>query len=222
MEFTLLGAAAVGVAAMWLWTRLDRALESSRDPFGVLLGAALVGLMIGRVTAMVATGTNPISFDVVLVRGGVSTVGASVGALLWLGWRVRDDLAQADLLAPAGLAGLAGWHMGCVVRSSCLGAATDLPWGWSLPGSPVDRHPVEIYAGLALLAGAVLAAVIRSKRPTSGVTALVAIGMAGSARLATEPLRLTLGELRWFYVLAAAVGYLGALAVGLHDARHDR
>lgn len=222
MEFSLLGAAAVAMGTMWLWIRIDPILRSVDDPFGTLLGASVVGLIVGRVTAMVATGTSPISFDFVLVRGGVSTIGASVGALLWLGWTVRGDLRRADLLAPAGLAGLAGWHFGCLVRSSCLGAATSLPWGWSLPGSPVDRHPVELYAGIVFLAGAFVAAAIRSRMPRTGATALAAIGLAGLARFSTESLRLTLGQLQWFYGLAVLVGLLGWLWIAVREAHESR
>lgn len=212
MEFTLLGAAAVAMAAMWIWTRLDRALAGTPDPFGTLLSATIVGLAVGRVAAMVATGTNPISFDVLLVRGGVSTVGASVGAAGWLIWSIRGDRVRADLLAPAALAGLAGWHAGCLARGACLGAATDLPWGWGLTGSPVDRHPVELYGAALFLAGAWAMKTLQSRNTPAGTTAAAAIGVAGLARLATEPLRLTLGQLSWFYGAAVAVG-VAAVAV---------
>lgn len=211
MEFTLLGSVLVAMGGMWLWTRRDSGLSDIEDPFGTLLTAALVGIFVGRVVAMIATGTNPISIDIILVRGGVSTIGASLGALIWVAWSLRDDIGKADLLAPAALAGLAGWHLSCMVRSSCLGAATDLPWGWSLAGSSVDRHPVEIYAAIVLIAGTMATAAVRARRPSTGVTALAAIGIAGVARLVTEPLRLTLGELAWFYGAAALVGFVGAV-----------
>lgn len=211
MEFTLLGAAVLAMGGMWLWVRRDPALTGMSDPFGTLLGASLVGLAVGRVTAMIATGTSPLSLDIILVRGGVSTIGASLGALAWLAWSLRRNISWADLLAPAALAGLALWHLSCVVRATCLGAATDLPWGWSVSGSAVDRHPVEIYTAVILVAGAAAVSALRSGRSTTGVSALTAIGVAGVARFVTEPLRLTLGELSWFYGMGALIGLAGAL-----------
>lgn len=222
MEFTLLGAAAVAMSATWLWTRRDPVLQRVSDPFGTLLSATVVGLVAGRVTAMVATGTNPLSLDLFLVRGGVSTIGATIGALAWLAWSVRGEPGTADQLAPAALVGLAGWHLGCLVRGACLGAAANLPWAWSLPDSPVTRHPVELYAAAALIAGAMLVTIIRSRRAAVGVTALTAVGLASMARFITEPLRLTLGDLEWFYGLGAVVGLLGAATLAVRYAHQRR
>lgn len=221
MEFTLLGAAATAVGAVWLWTRRDAALSEVDDPFGLLVGAALVGLVVGRVSAMLVNGTNPLSLDLFLVRGGVSTIGASLGAVAWIAWSNRHDLRTVDLLAPAALAGLAGWHLGCVVRQSCLGAATSMPWGWSVAGSPVDRHPVELYAAVALIAGAAAVAAIRSRTQVVGAVSLSGAGIAGLVRFATEPLRLTLGQLQWFYGLVAIIGLLGASILAIrHSHEH--
>jgi hypothetical protein len=57
-------------------------------------------------------------------------------------------------MAPSILLALSGWHAGCLWRDACLGTASALPWAWPLQGSPVTRHPVEIYAALALAAAA--------------------------------------------------------------------
>ncbi len=220
MEFSLLGAAAVAGLSMWLATRLDHRLSGIPDPFGVLLSATLVGLVVGRLVAMLGTGTNPISFDFVLIRGGVSTVGASLAAVAWLGWSTRRTIGWADLLAPAALFGLAGWHAGCLVRNSCLGAATSLPWGWALPGSPVERHPVELYAALLLLLGAWAVRRLAHRTTTEAVTgragrvAAAAVVVAAAARLATEPLRLTLGGLTWFYGFALVAGFAAFFVLG--------
>lgn len=220
MEFTLLGGAVVAMGGMWLWTTRDAALDGVADPFGTLLAGSLAGLVVGRVSAMIATGTSPFSLDLILVRGGVSTIGASLGALAWLAWSLRHDISRADLLAPAALAGLGSWHLSCVVRASCLGAATDLPWGWSVAGSPVDRHPVELYAALGFIVGAIVVAAVRSVRTELGVPALAAVGIAGTVRLLTEPLRLTLGELAWFYGAAALVGFIGAVLLSIRPHQH--
>lgn len=209
MEFTLLAAALTAVAAAWLALRFEhRTAELDR-----LLGAAAVGLFSGRLVAMIASGINPLTnpLDVLIVRGGVSTVGATLGAVGYLVWSARDDLGVVDAVAPAAVAGLAGWHAGCLWRGTCLGAATDLPWGWALAGSDVSRHPVELYTAILLAAGAW--ALTRIHRPT-GVAACLALAVAAGARLLTEPLRpsLTGGPVGW-YAVAVMFGLIGALVL---------
>lgn len=214
MEFTLLAAALTGVAALWLTLRLgEHAYEFDR-----LLGAAAVGLFTGRLVAMIASGINPLTnpLDVLIVRGGVSTVGATVGALAYLVWTARDDLHVVDVLAPAAVAGLAGWHAGCLWRGTCLGATTDLPWGWALTGSDLSRHPVELYTAMLLAVGAWSLA--RIHRP-GGVVAGLALAVAAGARLITEPLRpsLTGGPVGW-YAAAVVIGTVGAVALSRRPA----
>lgn len=207
MEFTLLAAALTGVAALWLALRRGGHVSE----FDRLLGAAAVGLFAGRLVAMIASGINPLTnpLDILIVRGGVSTVGAALGALVYLAWSTRNDPAILDAVAPATLAGLAGWHAGCLWRGTCLGTATDLPWGWALAGSDVSRHPVELYTAILLAAGAW--SLSRIHRP-SGVVAALALAVAAGARLVTEPFRpsLTGGPVVW-YAAALAVGTVGAL-----------
>jgi prolipoprotein diacylglyceryltransferase len=208
MEFTLLAAALTGVTALWLALRLgDHVSEFDR-----LLGAAAVGLFTGRLVAMIASGISPLTnpLDVLIVRGGVSTVCATAGALAYLVWSARNDRRVVDAVAPAAVAGLAGWHAGCLWRGTCLGAATDLPWGWELAGSDVSRHPVELYTAILLAAAAW--SLTRIHRPT-GVVAGLALAVAAGARLITEPLRpsLTGGPVGW-YAAAVVIGAVGAVA----------
>ena len=210
MEFTLLWAVLTGVAGAWIGTKIwdDRLPDRPNDK---LVGAALAGLLLGRIAAMVSQGLNPLTnpFDVIIVRGGVSTPAAALAATATLAWPARRDPALIDSLAPAALAGLAGWHAGCLWRNACLGAASDLPWTWSLPTSEVTRHPVELYAAILLIAGAY--AVGRSGwRPylRSGL----ALSIAGGARLLTEPMRPSIsgGPVLW-YAAAVVVGIAVAL-----------
>lgn len=202
MEFTLLYAALTAAAATWLALRITGRGEET----DVLLGAAVVGLLVGRLTAMVAAGVNPLTspLDVLVVRGGVDTAGATIGALASLVWAYRGDPARLDAVAPAVLAGLAGWHGGCVWRGTCLGAAADVPWGWALPGSEIVRHPVELYAA----AGLVVAALVAWKLPDRpGTRAGFALAAAGGVRLLTQPLRPSLtGGPIWWYVAAVVAG----------------
>ncbi|NIR61686.1 MAG: hypothetical protein GWO02_20450, partial [Gammaproteobacteria bacterium] len=120
-----------------------------------------------------------------------------------------------DGLAAASLAGLAGWHAGCLARDACLGAASDVPWAMTQPGSAIGRHPVEIYAAIALAAAAIALSWWRSARhATPGAAAGLALAAAGAVRLLTEPLRpsLTTGPVLW-YGAAVVVGLVITRAV---------
>jgi prolipoprotein diacylglyceryltransferase len=180
----------------------------------------MAGLVVGRLWSMVAQGTNPLTNlpDVILVRAGVDTVGASLAALATLTWTYRRHLPRAlDAVAVPAIVGLAGWHAGCVVRGTCGGTATDLPWAIAGPGG-VGRHPVEVYAALGL---AVVAAVLwRWWRAGAAPGAVASAGVFGAAlvRLATEPLRLHLGGgLVVAYAVAAGLGLTGILVAELRQ-----
>ena len=216
MEFTLLGAALTGALGIWLGIRLpgvrSRA-ETVERPWDVLVGAAAIGVFSGRLVEMITVGVNPLTnpFDVILVRGGVDTVAASVAALVTLAWVFRDDLTTLDIVAPAALLGLAGWHAGCLWTGSCLGAATGGDWGFTLPGSLVGRHPTELYAAAALA----VFAVVTTRPRTPFVATGLALAAAGAVRAATQPIRPSLtGGPMWAYLTAIALG--SAVAIGGH------
>ena len=177
------------------------------SPLDALLGATFAGLAAGRVAAMILQGVNPVTNpgDLIIVRGGVDTGMAAIGAIIALFLLVGRRVQKMDALAPAALLGLGGWHLGCLWRGACLGTESTLPWAWAASGSDITRHPVEIYAALAL----VVAAFAISRLPAttlarSGAGLLFAAGI----RLATEPLRLTItgGPVGW---------YLAGIAIGL-------
>lgn len=229
MEFSLLAAAAIGVGALWatLWWEGPRgnAVECDGDLFEMALTAAITGLAVGRVWAMVAAGTNPLTApgDLLIIRGGVATGPAALGALVMFGWLARrQPWWLADGMAAAAIAGLAGWHAGCLARTgSCLGTPSDLPWAMTGPGSTIGRHPVEIYAALALAAVAVALAILKvsDRRPAPGTLAGVALAAAAAIRLVTEPLRPSLGSgpIAWY-----AAGIALGLGVAVWRARASR
>jgi prolipoprotein diacylglyceryltransferase len=221
MEFTLLGAALIAVGALYgmLWWEAGRgnASECTRDLWDGALGAAVAGVFVGRLAAMIADGVNPLLHpgDILFVRAGVATGPAAltaIGTFAFLGR--RRLLLLADGIAAAALAGLAGWHAGCLARGACLGTASDLPWAIAQEGSAVTRHPVEIYAAvLFLIAALALAWAKAYRRPPPGVPAALALAAVGLVRLATEPMRPALGSgPLWWYVAAVVVGAAGALA----------
>jgi prolipoprotein diacylglyceryltransferase len=220
MEFTLLGAVFVAVVPMYLviyWeAKRGNAAGCTRNLWDVALTGAVVGLFFGRVAAMVGGGVNPLTnpADLLIVRGGVSTGPAALAAIATVAWLGRNELWPVlDGVAAAAVAGVAGWHAGCLVRSSCLGDPSTLPWAWAQDGSTITRHPVELYAALLLLTAAagLVAARTRSLLPPAAAAAL-ALTAAAAVRLVTEPLRPTLGTgpVAWYWLgLIAGLVLLG-------------
>ena len=86
MEFTLLFAAAAGVGPLYYLA--SRRGEGLSD---MALGGAITGLFVGRLVAMVSVGINPLTApgDILIIRGGVSTVGATIAALAYVAWSGR-------------------------------------------------------------------------------------------------------------------------------------
>lgn len=207
MEFTLLWAALTAVAMGWLGLRIwgRRVPEHSFDR---LLGATATGLVAGRLTAMIVQGVNPITSpaDILIVRGGVDTGVAAVVFTATLLWATRSSPHAVDALAPATLLAVAGWHAGCLWRGACLGTVSELPWAWGLPGSGVTRHPVEIYAAVALGGAAWLVSRLGWRPWLRAGAALAAVSLT---RLGTEPLRPTItgGPVGW-YLIGAGLGLI--------------
>ncbi len=210
MEFTLLWAALTGVVFAWAGTRLWSERLPDR-PTDRIIGAAAAGLLVGRLAAMILQGINPLTnpLDILIVRGGVHTGAATIGAVLAYVWATKWEVSYLDATAPAALLGLAGWHAGCIWRAACLGTESDLPWAWAAPGSEITRHPVELYAALGLVLGAILV----SRLPWRLlVRAGSALAIAALIRLVTEPLRpsITGGPVGW-YIAGIIVGLVATL-----------
>ena len=199
MEFTLLWAVLTAVALAWLGLRIWSEGIPERS-FDWLLGATVIGLLIGRVTAMTLQGVNPITnpADLIIVRGGVHTGAATLAFVVTLAWSTRSTRHALDALAPAILLGMAGWHAGCLWRGACLGSPGDFPWNWPLEGSLVTRHPVELYAAIGLAVAAWLVSRLGWRLWLRAGTALAAVA---GARLLTEPLRpsITGGPALWYW-----------------------
>lgn len=222
MEFTLLGAVLIAYAAM---TITSKRLQSEDTPKigDVLLGAAMMGLVTGRIWYMIGTNTNPLTNlgDLILVRAGVSTIGATVGFLAVLVWQFKKNTAfGAALVAVPALVGLAGWEIGCLVRGTCLG--TEASFGLTSVAG-VTRHPIGIYTGVIFLIAAFVVARLQREglHPWTGP---LAFAFAALSRAVTEPLRLHFGDgLLWWYVSAFALGMVGvAIARSQKLSSHQR
>jgi prolipoprotein diacylglyceryltransferase len=228
MEFTLLWSALTGVTALygslWWMGRRDTSL-CVRDLWEIAITAGVVALATGRIVAMARIGVNPFAHpgELLLVRAGVDTVGATVGAVAATAWLARADLReQLDGLGPAALFGLAGWHGGCLFRDACLGTPSSLPWAWAQPGSDITRHPVELYAAVLMAVAAWLLFRLRLRYPVPGLVAALALAAAGGARLFTEPFRpsLAAGPV-WWYAAALVGGIAIAVWAAVHPAATD-
>ena len=220
MEFTLLAAAAIALvgfyAMLWWEARHGNADRCAGNLFETGVTAAALGIFIGRIVAMILDGVNPITnpADILLVRAGVSPVGATLGAMAVFAWLARKELIpMADGIAAAALAGLAGWHAGCLARDACLGTASDLPWAFAQQGSSITRHPVGLYAALLFAVAAIVIALWKAYRwPGFGIPASAAIAAAGAIRLLTQPMQPSLdGGPVWFYALGIVVGLAGVV-----------
>ncbi|MDH3306459.1 MAG: prolipoprotein diacylglyceryl transferase [Acidimicrobiia bacterium] len=224
MEFTLLWATLIAALGVWIAVKLLSRSEAvpykDIDQFDVILGAAIVGLGVGRLAAMITTGTNPLTHPglIPLVRGGVHTGWATIAALGWLAWfgrRRGPGWVLYDGLAAPALAGLAAWEAGCLVRSACLGTSTSLPWGIAGSGG-VLRHPAGIYAAIGLLVATIVIGRLLIRRPPEGAVAAAALAAAAGVRLLVEPMRVSLGAGQtWWYAagLVIGIGLLGWRAV---------
>jgi hypothetical protein len=210
MEFTLLWAALTAVGFAWLGTRIwpERLPDHATDR---MVGAAAAGLLVGRLSAMLLQGTNPLSNpgDILIVRGGVHTGTATAAAIATYLWSAKWKVAYLDATSPAALMGLGGWHAGCLWRNACLGSGSELPWAWAQEGSLITRHPVELYTAVGLM----IAAWLVSRLPWRLLTKSgVALASAGLVRLLTEPMRpsITGGPVGW-YIAAIVIGLAAAI-----------
>jgi len=202
-----LWAALTAAAGAWLGLHIwsERLPENAADR---LIAATLFGLVVGRLAAMVGQGINPVAnaAEIIVIRGGVNTVAASLAFVTSLIWATRRSPGAIDAMAPAVLLGLAAWHAGCLWRGACLGTASDLPWSWAQDGSLITRHPVEIYAAVGLTLGAVLVSRLGWR---IWLRAGSALSLAAGVRLLTEPLRPSLdgGPTIWYLIgLVLGVG----------------
>lgn len=226
MEFTLLGAAALGVGCFWLMLRWEakrgNAAGCALDLWDAGLTSGAVGLVFGRLVAMAQVGINPIAdpAQIILVRSGISTAGASIAALLMFGFLARNSLlSSADAIGPSVLAGLAGWHLGSLATGSWLGTVSGLPWAQTAHGSDISRHPVELYAAALYVVAAFAIATWKQRgRPPLGTPAGLSLVSAGGVMLVTEPVRVSLaGGPMWLYASGVVAGFGVAIWSGIRQ-----
>lgn len=148
-----LAAWSAGLGAGWLvnrWRLAEASRKFPRDPFYLLALAA--GAVIGAYLA----GSLPLLFE---GKGslGHSVAGALAGAIvaveLYKAGRGIRESTGAIFVAPFTVGIIIG-RFGCLfagLADGTYGTATSLPWGVDL-GDGVQRHPVQVYESLAMLA----------------------------------------------------------------------
>jgi hypothetical protein len=217
MEFSLLAAAAVGVFGFWLMLRWEgprgNAAGCAVDLWDAGLVSVVVGLLAGRLVAMAAAGINPLTDpgQILLIRSGVSTGATALATVAVFGAVTRSQFfPAADGISAAALAGLAGWHAGCLPTSGCLGTASNLPWAYPLAPGGASRHPVGLYAAVLLLIGAIVVALWKQHgRPPLAAPAGAALAIAGGVNLVAEPMRISLdGGPEYLYASGVILGVI--------------
>lgn len=228
MEFSLLAAAAIGVFGFWLMLRWEgprgNAAGCAVDLWDAGLISAVVGLVVGRLVAMASAGINPLTDpgQVVLIRSGVSTWATALATVAVFGAVTRlRFFPAADGISAAAVAGLAGWHAGCLPTSACLGSPSNLPWTYALGPGGVSRHPVELYAAVLLAIGSIVIALWKQHgRPPLAAPAGAALAIAGGVNLVTEPMRISLdGGPEYLYAAGVIIGMIAVAGAFLRRAR---
>lgn len=168
----VVSAIAVG-AAMWVAALAG----GERRPGAVvedLLTAALVGVLIGRGTAVLLDDPQSLRSlrAFLVIRGGVEFWPGAVAAAALVARRGRPAPALKVLatVAPLALAGYGAFEAACLLREGCYGPHTLI--GLRPDGLPTTMLPVGVVVGAALAAVAVWARTT-TLRPAVQVTAAV-------------------------------------------------
>jgi len=213
VSFNLAADAAVGVAAFWallVWeAKRGNAAGCALNVWNAGIVAASSGVLIGRLTRMLADGIDPLTApaQIINIAGGVSTVGSGIGTVVVFTFLARHAPVRAgDAIAPAALFGLAGWHASFFTTTTFLRPEllrdTDVDLyttgGLLIAGAALavwkqrGRPPLGAITGTALLASSsiLLVAELLHTSPAGGSLMLYSLGMvAGTATIISSPIR---------------------------------
>ncbi len=157
-------AVSIGIVAAAVWLAARRIPARTFDPsraFDVLAGPVLLGLLVGRLTAMALTDIGGLAHvrDVLVVRGGVELWPAVAAGALVLVRAARREGVPAALrivdVAPFVLVGMAAFDGSCLVREGCFGPTSAV--GLVPPGLESRVAPLGLLtAATTVLAGVVV------------------------------------------------------------------
>lgn len=156
-----------------------RALGGGRTVFDLLTPALLVGVLVGRVAAMLLEDPQGLTRpgDILILRGGAEFWPGVVAGLAVVAVTARRDGARTGTrladLTPYALLAYGVYEAACIVRDGCFGPET--PFGLYPSGVTAREFPVGL--AVALLVTALALAV---RRLPDGLTVLL-VGAAGLA-----------------------------------------
>lgn len=133
-----------------------RGLSITRDEWGSILSAAVVGVIVGGRLGFVLF-YEPVYFlshpwEILMVwKGGMASHGGFIGVTVALLWTLRQRRGEeiwriADTVVVPIAIGLALGRIGNFINQELYGIVTELPWGMAVPGEEGLRHPTQLYA----------------------------------------------------------------------------
>lgn len=199
---------AVGLILAFLW-----AVYASKEeelPKDTLTDLLIIGLPVAIICARayyVIFSWNTYKHDWTDIfkiwEGGIAIYGGIIGAFLaGLIYSKVKKIAfykLADLAAPCFLIGQAVGRWGNFINVEAYGSQTDLPWRMEILAKGIAVHPTFLYESLWNVAGFVILALLRKKKPFEGFIFYAYLLWYGLGRVWIEGLRtdsLMLGNLR--------------------------
>jgi hypothetical protein len=220
----LLSIAAMLVAADLLtWFRPMR--TSGSGPLEVVTAALLIGVLIGRLTALALDDPDSMTSvrDLAVIRGGVEFwpgLAGGLAVIVFGAWRSGvGAVARVADLAPYGLVAAAAYQATCAVREGCYGPGS--PVGLALRGSGEIVVPVEIVGALALTLLALLLVRVRGVSSPAWVIVVTVTALAVERSISSfwlpvvgdGPSRQHIAS-----IVVAVVGDLALLVIGVRSA----
>jgi prolipoprotein diacylglyceryltransferase len=123
-----------------------------------VLGAALAGLVAGRLTALALDDPRAVGklSDMLVIRSGVEFWPGLATATAVIVWSARragaSPLARLATLAPLGMVGYGAYEASCVFRDGCYGPVS--PIGLQPQGLSTTMLPIWILMAVAVALGA--------------------------------------------------------------------
>jgi len=188
-DFGLLISVMVAFAVAGAVCRVRWSLQTTDGETGfvdVTLGAAIAGLVFGRLTTVVMDDPAAVRdvSDLLVLRAGVEFWPGLLAAGVAAWWSARRDGVGpleriAELAAPAMLA-YGTFELGCLVRGGCYGPQSSI--GLRPGGFTVAMIPVGAIVGLVIAMASVVVHAISRQSPRSIVPILVGVWIVATCR----------------------------------------
>ncbi len=150
------------------------------------VGAVVVGVLVGRLTAMAIDDPHSISnlSDILIIRSGIEFWPGAVAAVGWLVVGAHREAVPVAVrlaaLAPAALVGWACFEATCLIRDGCPGPQSLI--GLRPDGLTTRMFPVQLVVSIAAAGGAYLVDRLHRRRLPSGQVALLAVTVVAATR----------------------------------------